>query len=306
MNRYKIDNILEVSKICIGADHFGTAIDKDTASRILDMYVDRGGNFIDTANVYGKWVEGAGNASEKFLGQWQKSRKKEVVIATKGGHYDLTAPPVMRLKESDLRSDLEESLMALKLDCIDFYWLHRDDTSMHIGEILESLEKFKKEGKIRFYGASNFCAERLWQAKTYAAEHNITGFSAVSNQHSTARVNIGANTNPDPTLVIHGENEQSFHMETSTPLIPYQSTARGYFAKIAEGVSISNALTRAYDNEATRQTYKKVLTLAEERSCSVQTASLLYLAREKYPVLPITSVRKTEHLSDIFDAMDKL
>lgn len=305
MSRYKIDNILEVSKICIGADHFGTSIDKDTASRILDMYTDRGGNFIDTANVYGKWVAGAGNASEKFLGEWLKSRKKDVVIATKGGHYDLTAPPVMRLKESDLRCDLEESLLALGLDCIDFYWLHRDDTSMHIGEILDTLERFKKEGKIRFYGASNFCGERLWQAKEYATAHNITGFSAVSNQHSAATVNRGANTNPDPTLVIHGEREEDFHIKTNTPLIPYQSTARGYFSKITGG-AVSDFLLKAYDNEKTRATYTEILDLAKNESCSVQTASLLYLARSPYPVLPITSVRKTEQLADVFDAMEKL
>ena len=261
--------------------------------------------FIDTANVYGKWVAGAGNASEKFLGEWLKSRKKNVVIATKGGHYDLTAPPVMRLKESDLRCDLEESLLALGLDCIDFYWLHRDDTSMHIGEILDTLERFKKEGKIRFYGASNFCGERLWQAKEYATEHNITGFSAVSNQHSAATVNKGANTNPDPTLVIHGEREEDFHIKTNTPLIPYQSTARGYFSKITGG-AVSDFLLKAYDNEKTRATYKEILDLTKNESCSVQTASLLYLAKSPYPVLPITSVRKTEQLADVFDAMEKI
>ena len=77
MTTFKIDNILEVSKICIGADHFGTAVDNKIAERILDEYVDRGGSFIDTANVYGKWVKDAGNASEKFLGEWLKNAKKQ-------------------------------------------------------------------------------------------------------------------------------------------------------------------------------------------------------------------------------------
>jgi aryl-alcohol dehydrogenase-like predicted oxidoreductase len=127
----------------------------------------------------------------------------------------------------------------------------------------------------------------------------------VSNQHSAATVNKGANTNPDPTLVIHGELEEDFHIKTNTPLIPYQSTARGYFSKITGG-AVSDFLLKAYDNEKTRATYKEILDLAKNESCSVQTASLLYLARSPYPVLPITSVRKTEQLADVFDAMEKI
>ena len=306
MNTFKIDNILEVSKICIGADHFGTSVDNKTATRILDEYVDRGGSFIDTANVYGKWVHGAGNASEKFLGEWLKNSKKQVVIATKGAHYNFDSPTVMRLGKKDIRTDLEESLTALKRDCIDFYWLHRDDVSKPIEEILEAMEDFRREGKILLYGASNFSGERLFQAEKYAREHNIRGFSAVSNQHSAATVNRGFNTNPDTSLVIHGEKEENFHMETGTPLIPYQSTARGYFAKIAAGVSVSPELIRAYDNEKTRETYKEVLTIAEREGVSVQAASLIYLAKAPYPVLPITSVKKIEHLPQLFEAMDRI
>lgn len=306
MNRFKLENTLDVSVISIGADHFGTAVDNKIASRILDMYVDHGGNFIDTANVYGKWVQGAGNASEKFLGEWLKSTKKNVVIATKGAHYTFDAPHIMRLKEKDIRSDLEESLRALNKDCIDFYWLHRDDTSMPIEEILETMEKLRREGKILLYGASNFCAERLAKAQRYAKENNIAGFSAVSNQHSAATVNRGFNTNPDPTLVIHGEKEEEFHINSGKPFIPYQSTARGYFAKIDAGVSISPDLVRAYDNEKTRETYKKVLALAEKENCSVQAASLIYLTKSHYPTLPITSVRNPDQLKDVFEAMDKI
>jgi aryl-alcohol dehydrogenase-like predicted oxidoreductase len=176
---------------------------------------------------------------------------------------------------------------------------------MPIEEILETMEKLRREGKILLYGASNFCAERLAKAQRYAKENNIIGFSAVSNQHSAATVNKGANTNPDPTLVIHGEREEDFHIKTNTPLIPYQSTARGYFFKITGG-AVSDFLLKAYDNEKTRATYKEILDLAKNESCSVQTASLLYLARSPYPVLPITSVRKTEQLADVFDAMEKI
>ena len=303
MNRFKLENRLEVSRISIGADHFGTAIDRDTAFYILDAYTDMGGNFVDTANIYGKWVDGAGNASEKCLGEWLKSRKKDIVIATKGAHYNFDAPHIMRLSKAEIGADLDESLMALNKECVDLYWLHRDDTSREIGEILEALEDFKRDGKIFLYGASNFTAKRLFEAREYAIKHGITGFSAVSNQHSAATLNRGCNTNPDPTLVIHGENEERFHIETGTPLIPYQSTARGYFAKMSAGVSVSPQLIKAYDNEETRVTYKKVLELAEAKSCSVQAASLLYLMNAPYPILPITSVRNAKMLEEIRDLL---
>ena len=297
---------LALSPVALGADHFGTAVEDETAARILDAFADRGGRLIDTANVYGKWVPGAGNASERFLGRWLKSRRKDVVIATKGAHYDLGSPTIMRLSAAEIRTDLDESRAALGLDCLDLYWLHRDDLARPIGEILETMEALVKEGAIRFYGASNFSAARLREAKAYADAHGLTGFSAVSNQHSVARVNAGGNTNPDPSLVIHREAEEAFHRETGTLLIPYQSTARGYFAKLAAGAAVPEGLSRAYDNEENRRMLGALREKAETLGCSVQTAALIALTECPYPVIPITSVSRAEQLSDVFDAMAHL
>jgi aryl-alcohol dehydrogenase-like predicted oxidoreductase len=302
MNLYKKLATLTVSNVSLGADHFGGGND-EADNRILDAYVDFGGNFIDTANLYGRWLPHGENASEQFLGRWLKSRKKSLVIATKGGHHDLYDPSHKRLGEADVRWDLESSLKTLGLDTIDFYWLHRDDPSIPIGMILEMLEGFVKEGKIRHYGASNYSAARLAEAEAYAKAHGLQGFTAVSNQHSVAKVNRGANTNPDPTLVIVGEEDLAFHRRSKTPLIPYQSTARGYFAKLASGAEISPALAAAYENEENRRRYEALLRETEEKGYSMQTASLVALTREEFPVIPITSVGSVERLKDVFDAM---
>ena len=305
MNLYKKLATLSVSNISLGADHFGGGND-ESDNRILDAYVDFGGNFIDTANLYGRWLPHGENASEQFLGRWLKSRKKSLIIATKGGHHDLRDPSHKRLGEADVRWDLESSLRTLGLDTIDFYWLHRDDPSIPIGMILEMLEGFVKEGKIRHYGASNYSAARLIEAAEYAKAHGLQGFTAVSNQHSAAKVNVGANTNPDPTLVITGEAELAFHRASGTPLIPYQSTARGYFAKLAAGVPIAPALAAAYDNEENRAKFEALRREAEEMGCSMQTMSLIALTREEFPVIPITSVGSVERLDDVFRAMEWL
>jgi aryl-alcohol dehydrogenase-like predicted oxidoreductase len=212
----------------------------------------------------------------------------------------------MRLSPAEIRADLEESLRALGVDCIDFYFLHRDDPRRPIGEILETMETFVREGKLRYYGASNYTAARLWEAHAYAAAHGITGFSAVSNQHSFARVNPGRNTNPDPTIVVTGEAELLFHRETKVPLVPFQATARGYFAKKAAGSEIPPSLIAAYGSAENERCFARVCAFAEERHCSVQTASLVLMTRENFPVFPITAVRDLAQMADVAAALSML
>lgn len=303
---YKKLATLSVSNISLGADHFGGWMEDAVATRILDAYVDHGGNFIDTANLYGRWMPGGENRSEQFLGRWLRERKKPVIIATKGGHHDLADPSHRRLGEADVRWDLESSLLTLGLETIDLYWLHRDDTNLPIGQILEMLEAFVREGKIRHYGASNYSAARLREAEAYARAHGLQGFTAVSNQHSAACVNRNANTNPDPTLILTGEEELAYHRESGMPLIPYQSTARGYFSKLHKGTPLPEGLAAAYENEENRILYGALCRRCEELGCSMQTAALLAVTEEPFPVIPITSVSREEQLADVFRAMELL
>ena len=84
---------------------------------------------------------------------------------------------------------------------MDFYWLHRDDPEKPAEEIVDILEELKKEGRIRYYGFSNYRTERLKEIAQCLRERNLSGITAVSNQWSLAGINPGGNTNPDPTLV---------------------------------------------------------------------------------------------------------
>ena len=94
---------LEVGRICLGTGGFGEKTDDKQARRLLDCFVDGGGCFIDTANVYCRWVPGRGNSSEQYIGRWLRDRKAsgKVVVATKGGHYDLSRPQISRVTEAD-------------------------------------------------------------------------------------------------------------------------------------------------------------------------------------------------------------
>ncbi len=294
---------LLVSEVGLGADCFGTVIEEKEAFRILDAYVEIGGNWIDTAAVYGRWKKGAENASERLLGKWKAQRKNSVIIATKGGHYDTTLPErIMRLGREEVLSDLSDSLLALRAEVLDFYFLHRDDPSRPVAEIVDMMEDFVKRGYIRYYGASNFSADRLREAEAYAKSKGMQGFSAVSNQYSALKVNEGQNTNSDPTLVITGEAELSYHKESQMPLLPYQSTARGYFSKRQKG-EIPDALRRAYDNPQNDALYETLLAESKAKGISMQAATLLATATAPFPVFPLTGVKRAEDLRDVEQAM---
>ena len=147
---------LSVSPMCLGTANFGLQTDKQTAFQLLDALCEVGGNFLDTANVYCKWVPGKGNCSERIIGEWLRERKpRDMVVATKGGHYSFLRPWVSRVTEKAVRADLEESLRTLSKDCIDFYWLHRDNEALSPEEISDFMERLVQEGKIRWWGISS-------------------------------------------------------------------------------------------------------------------------------------------------------
>ena len=163
---------LAPSSLCLGTVEFGSTIDRDAAFALLDAYVAAGGNFVDTAKVYGDWTPGPPSPSEKIIGEWLKARKNRsrVILATKGGHYHLDAPQIKRLKPADIVSDLDASLQHLQTDVVDLYWLHRDDPARPVAEMVETLEAQVKAGKIRYYGASNWRVDRLSEAQEVARE----------------------------------------------------------------------------------------------------------------------------------------
>jgi aryl-alcohol dehydrogenase-like predicted oxidoreductase len=289
---------LSVSAVALGAASFGAALDEATSFSILDAYVAAGGNLIDTARIY------AGGESEAVLGRWLKrARPQNVIVATKGAHYALGTPTVMRLSRREIESDLDTSLRILGLDCIDFYWLHRDDPAREIGEIIETMESLVRAGKIRYYGASNYRTDRLCAADNYAKVHGHTGFSAVSNQYSVARLNVGRNTNPDPTIVAVDDEALAYHTASGMPLVPFQATARGYFAKLAAGREVAPTLCAAYENAENSRIYRELTAFCEQTGCSMQTATLVATAKTPFQTIPITAVSTVGQMADVAAAI---
>ncbi|MDB5857070.1 MAG: aldo/keto reductase [Ramlibacter sp.] len=156
---------LQVSPLCFGGNVFGWTADEPTSFSLLDAWLDAGFNFVDTADVYSRWVPGhTGGESETVIGKWLQAggRRSQVVIATKVG-MDLGEGRT-GLDPKWIRQAVEDSLRRLRIDCIDLYQAHQDDAATPLEATLEAFAKLIEQGKVRAIGASNYSAPRLAQA----------------------------------------------------------------------------------------------------------------------------------------------
>ncbi len=156
---------LEVSTLCFGGNVFGWTADETTSFKLLDAFVESGGTFIDTADVYSRWAPGNhGGESEMIIGKWMKERgnRKQIVLATKVGME--MGPGKKGLQRDYIISAVEASLKRLQTDVIDLYISHKEDDETPAGEVSETYGMLIKHGKIRVCGASNYSAKRLRQA----------------------------------------------------------------------------------------------------------------------------------------------
>ena len=171
---------LEVSAICLGCGQYGSGVPAATAHDLLDRFAAAGGTFLDTANIYGKWLPERTSVSEIVIGDWMRARgnRGSVVVGTKGGHPHLESMHVPRLSPREIAQDLEESLRNLGTDSVDLYWLHRDDPGRPVAEIVEVLNGHVAEGKIRAFGCSNWSTQRMQEAHAYCLAHGVAGFVA--------------------------------------------------------------------------------------------------------------------------------
>ncbi len=158
------DSPLNVSVLCFGGNVFGWTVDKKRSFELLDAFVEAGGNFIDTANMYGSWVPGnQGGESEMIIGEWMKARKnrEKVVVATKVG---MEMRGQSGLAKAYILREVEESLVRLQTDYIDLYISHKPDPSTPIEETMEAYALLVKQGKVRVCGASNYSGQELREA----------------------------------------------------------------------------------------------------------------------------------------------
>jgi len=145
---------LKVSRVSFGTMTFGSQTDEDVARQMIDLCLDAGINFIDTANIYNKGL------SETIVGKLLKGRRDKVVLASKVRGKMGDAPDESGLSRAAIRKAVDASLQRLQTDYVDLYYLHQPDYDVPIEETLAAMDELVKAGKVRYPAISNYAA---WQ-----------------------------------------------------------------------------------------------------------------------------------------------
>ncbi len=169
---------VRVTEACLGAMTFGRETPELESNAILDRYLDAGGNFIDTANVYNR------GTSEEILGRALGARRENIVLATKCRMPMGDGPNQRGASRRVIREQVEASLRRLQTDWIDLYQIHCWDANTPLEESLSTLNDLVREGKVRYIGASNYTGWQLATALGVAKQHGWEPYVSIQPQYS--------------------------------------------------------------------------------------------------------------------------
>jgi aryl-alcohol dehydrogenase-like predicted oxidoreductase len=210
---------LEVSALVLGGNVFGWTADEVTSFALLDAFVAAGGNCVDTADVYSRWVSGhQGGESEAVIGRWMKRRgnRAKVLIATKVG-FEVSADK-KGLKRGYIMQAVEDSLKRLQTDYIDLYQSHKDDPDTPVEETLEAYAQLIEQGKVRAIGASNFGPDRLAESLKVSRQRGWPAYQSLQPHY-----NLCERAGYERTL-------EPLCRESGLGVIPYFSLAAGFLS----------------------------------------------------------------------------
>lgn len=280
---------LEVSELCLGAMGFGRESDEQTSHRLLDEFVDAGGTFIDTADVYGF------GESERILGSWLKTQDRDkLVVATKVyGEAGTGLPPQGAGRKHVLRS-IDASLRRLGTDYVDLYQIHLFDDATPFEETLSTLDVLVRSGKVRFVGAANYTGWQLQKSVDLSRANGWEPFVSLQPLY-----NLLARS-AEYELVPVCENE-------GLGLICWSPLQGGWLSgKYRRGMTEAPSGTRVADNdsfdaqasESTWQVLDALHAVAEETGKSPAQVALRWLLQQPAVTAPIFGARTPEHLRD--------
>jgi len=294
----------QASVIALGTMDFGGRIEESRAREFMDAYVEIGGNFIDTARIYGDFVKRIQGGCEQVIGRWLQDRgcREKIVLGTKGGHPNPDTMHTGRLSRSEILDDMQRSLDNLCTDCVDIYWLHRDDPSRPVEDIMETLTELVEKGMTKHIGVSNWVPARIMAAQQAAEERGLKKLSANQPQFSLARQVIVE----DDTLCQVDAEAYAMHVRDNMLCQPFSSQAKGFLAKMdAQGEAVlSDKARRRFLCEENLAVLKRAQALSKETGLSVGAISLAWLTSQPFPTFPIAGVSRMEHIDALKEAGD--
>ncbi len=289
---------LEITPVIFGGNVFGWTLNEEESFQILDAFVDRGFNAIDTSNNYSHWVEGnVGTESERIIGNWIKSRgnRDKIILATKVGGRNMIQDKPNTSKAHILR-EIEESLTRLNTDYIDLYQTHYDDTKTPVEETLSAYNQLVKEGKVRYIGASNFSSERLIESLEKAELYNLPAYKTLQPEY-----NLYDRQHFEEFL-------QPVAEKFNLGVIPYYSLASGFLSgKYRSEEDLQQSLRgdgiKKYLNERGFKILDAIQTVSNRHQISFSAVALAWLMDQKTVISPIASATKEEHLNAFVEAV---
>ncbi len=268
----------------------------------LDLYLSKGGNFIDTALCYGAKQSWGPSLSQITIGEWIKERgnRDKVVISTKGAHPPFGDMHNGRVTPEFIRSDLNTSLNELGVSNIDVYFLHRDDESKPVGPIMDELNRAYDSGKISVLGASNWKGERIYRANDYAEKHGMQPFKF--NQINFSLAFITPEARGDDTLVCMNDEEYRFCRELGLTVMAYTSQAKGFFTKFID--TPDSEITGSFAIPENIAKLARVRDICSQRKITPAQCALAYLTSLDVDTIPIIGFSRLEQLEDSMGAGD--
>jgi aryl-alcohol dehydrogenase-like predicted oxidoreductase len=262
---------------------------------VLDAYVAAGGNFIDTADSYGRGGPGGAGESERIIGRWLAARgnRERLVIATKVG----ISPDLPGLSEATIRRGIEGSLERLGIDTVDIYYAHRDDESTPIEETLGAFHALAREGKIRYAAASNYSASRLSEALRIGEREQMARYVALQPQYN---------------LMERGEYEGELAAvceRNGLACVPYFGLARGFLTgkyrgdgPLPDGPRAAGVRER-YLNERGFAVLDALVQIAAAHDTTVAAVALAWLLAQPTVLAPIASGTSPEQLAELLPSV---
>ncbi len=305
MKYLQLPIIGNTARIALGCDHYGKAIPEDIALKQLDIYLEQGGNLLDTAHVYGQDFDEGPSTSELLLGKYLNTiDRSKVIVATKGGHPHIGHMDMPRLDRKSLTNDIELSLEQLKT-VPDIYFLHRDWKAIEAGEIIEILNEFISKGYTKTVGASNWSTERITEANEYAEKHNLIGFSISELQFSLAATD--RKTWGDDTIeILNSTSDISFYEKNKMLYLCFSSQGKGIFSKVIAGKedTISERAKARFLTPVNRERIKRVATLCEMLNAKPEDIVISYITSQKSNSIAIIGSSKPEQIKSSLSNTD--
>ncbi len=296
MNYLSLGNSgLKVSEQCLGAMTFGRESSREDSFRMLDLYKEAGGSFIDSANVYSR------GGSEALVGEWLKRQRREDFAVTTKVRFPMgEGPNDQGLGRKHIRASVEASLQRLQTDYIDILFVHCWDPHTPLEETLSTLNDLVREGKVRYLGASNFSGSQLQKALDISRHRGWEPFSALQ-----AKYNLLTRSTEWELLPLCRREGLGFM--AWGPLLGgwLSGRYRRGMEKPPENSRVEQAEKEgwfeSWSRYATEHTWRvtdALIAASEEMNRSPAQTALLWLQAQPGVTCPIIGARKIRHLED--------